>query len=263
MDNNENKSKQKKQTWNNWGGGAYKAEPMQERVVTPPEKLTGKKKWQHFWFYYKVHTIVAICILVFAAIMIVDAVTREKYDLTLVLATDNTTISEQETALAEILSQYASDYNGDGKVNIQIDVQNLPISDENANPQVFSAMQTRFAGEMAVGKISLYIMDQMLYDFYELEETMIDLSAEYPDAAGVDGDKFSLVDNVQTQHELLCTDYFKECFIMQRIPEYMAEYDKEKIKAQYANEREFLTNLITGNIVTPLPEASESADISE
>ena len=48
MENNENKSKQKKQTWNNWGGGAYKAEPMQERVVTPPEKLTGKKKWQHF-----------------------------------------------------------------------------------------------------------------------------------------------------------------------------------------------------------------------
>ncbi len=251
---------------NRWDNGsdyiaAQETVEDQKPETTEREKLTGKSRWENFWFYYKKHTIIGAIILVLLVVLVSESVNREQYDLTVILATKGTTITEQEDRIAELLSQYIEDYNGDGKVNVYVDVQNLPLDDAETSSEVFTAMQTRFAGEMAVGEKSIYIMDQTLYDYYELDGVFIDLSEKYPNAEGVDGDRFYL--NDLFAGEPLLSEYMPECFVLQRRPENMSGYKKDKIKAEYERESGFIDNLVNGRLLTPIERADgESSGVS-
>ena len=261
---NKAKSTQKSQTgdrWNNWGGRVEAEKESFESLGGQGEKepLTGKKKWENFWFYYRKHVIVAVIVLVIVGVSIYESLHQEKYDVTVVLATNGTTITEQEELIADIFSQYAEDYNGDGKVNVYVDVQNLPLDNPEENSELFTAMQTRFAGELAVGEKSLYIMDQRLYDYYELAGTFNELSEQYSGIEGVDGDRFWL--NELFADEPLLSEYMPECFIMQRDSQYMSGYKKDKIKAEYEIEKQFIDNVINGNILTPLEKTGEESSL--
>mgnify|MGYP004669183953 CR=1 FL=1 len=250
--------------WDNWNGRVNFDNEPPEKPAEPEkkEKLTGKKWWQNFWFYYKVHTIVAAIVLILVGVTIYESTHKEKYDLTVVLATNGTTITEQEELIAELLSQYVEDYNGDGKVNVYVDVQNLPLDDPEASSEMFTAMQTRFAGELAVGEKSIYIMDQTLYDYYEVAGSFNDLSEKYPGVDGIDGDKFSLA--WLFKGEPLLEEYMPECFLLERDSQYMTGYKKEKVQKDYECGERFIDNLINGNIVTPLKNADgESSLVSE
>ena len=253
MDNNSGN----KNRWNNWNGrvAAAQEQPEQKAEAAEPEKLTGKKWWENYWFYYKKHTIIGAIVLVLLAFILHDSLTREKFDVTVVYATSEATIAEQEEVIAEILKQYAADYNGDGKVTVEVDVESLPLNDELGS-ELFTAMQTRFAGEMAVGEKSIYIMDKTLYDYYDVAGAFEDLEERFPGVEGIDGDKYYI--NYLFDDEPLLGEFIPECFIMQRGSENMSGYKKKKIQKQYSNETEFFDNLVNGNIVNPRETSSEA-----
>ena len=72
-------------------------------------------------------------------------------------------------------------------------------------------------------------------------------------------DKFWL--NELFADEPLLSEYMPECFIMQRDSQYMSGYKKDKIKAEYEIEKQFIDNVINGNILTPLEKTGEESSL--
>lgn len=266
----QNKNTQKRK-YDNWSAAAYKSEPMQEPKERPaPEPLTPKQKRENFWFYYKYHVLIGIAVLVVIVTSIIEIVNRPKYDMKIVMVTDNTTTQSQEEALADFFEQYIYDYDGNGEVSIGFELQNLPLSgnidEDEDKAQMIEAMQTRFLAELSVGTLSVYVMDARIYEYYSLNDgTMRSLEEEYGDFENVRGDKFDIADVLPEEaahmsEYLYNTDIFKDCFICQRDPQYMNGYlRKDSVKKSFEQEKEFLNNLITNNIVSPKPTESESS----
>lgn len=97
-----------------------------------------QKKWDNYWYYYKWHTIAGIFVLIVLVVSISQCAKRPNYDTTIALVTTNAVMDTDQEALANCLSQYMPDVNGDGKhlvgldnmyigngQNMQVEVMNL------------------------------------------------------------------------------------------------------------------------------------------
>ncbi len=85
-------------------------------------KPKGFKKWvEHFWYYYKIHTIFLLVALITLAVCITQCSGRTNYDYQFILATSSVEmLPVQVKAMEKELLKYCTDQNGDGEVNIQL-----------------------------------------------------------------------------------------------------------------------------------------------
>ena len=70
------------------------------------------KRWEHYWNYYKVHTIVGAFVLILLIMLIKDVFFQEKPDLVVTVASTRYFTTESNEELSKVLSGYARDYNG-------------------------------------------------------------------------------------------------------------------------------------------------------
>lgn len=79
-----------------------------------------RQKLSNFWYYYKVHTIVAVVVIAILAVLFSQCAAKERYDYAVVL--NMATVVEEPTAdlLAGELAQFGEDLNGDGVVTVEV-----------------------------------------------------------------------------------------------------------------------------------------------
>lgn len=126
------------------------------------EKMPFKKKLENFWYYYKIHTIVAVFVIISLAILITQCASRVDADMTVIIASTTVNFTdEQETALEQKLSQYTDDINNDGKKVVE--VQKFYISDSPSDSQLNAALEQKFATVLASSDATIYILDDGYY----------------------------------------------------------------------------------------------------
>lgn len=229
----------------------------QKKEAKPKAKMTFSEWLDNYWYHYKIHTFLGALFLILLGIFIYDFVFAEKYDMTLSLAVKTYTFDEQRIEIEEYLKQFIDDYNGDGKKTIYVDMLNFPTDDPNHDAQMMVAMQTKFAGDLAVGERSLFFLDPEVAKSYEMEDVLLDLSERYPDCPYVDG---IYLDVSPLFADMEFMPYLENYYLTQRDSEYMDGYRrKDSVREMYEYETQLMDRLVEElNKLGPPEEASET-----
>lgn len=144
--------------------GEMKAPPKPSEVAIVPK--TPKEKWDNFWFQYKWYVIAITAVTVILAVLITQCATRTKYDLEVVYFTYTSVLDEQTNKIADYLTAYAEDINGDGEINVQ--VVNVSFSDKSGDSQYKYTMLTKLQAMIAGDENAiLYITDSESYKYLD------------------------------------------------------------------------------------------------
>ena len=138
-------------------------------------KLDRKKKWEYFWYYYKIHVYVAIFVLFLLVMTIRDCVQRVEPDIT--IAYVGTELHDKAlTHLEAMFSTLIEDLNNDKKSVVTI----VPVLDER---KLFVMVAVREAQLMFIRKAEFqqYASNGAFVPLDDLiAETAIDVAA-YPE----------------------------------------------------------------------------------
>ena len=141
------------------------------------------KRWEHYWNYYKIHTIIGGFLLVMGVMLIKDVFFREKVDLVITVASTGYFSEEASQELERCLNEYARDYYGNG--HKLVEMYDVTLStDVNADPQVVMANQTRLLAQFQNTDAAILLMDEEIYEYLGPDEEenlyagMVDLVGE-------------------------------------------------------------------------------------
>lgn len=97
--------------------------------------FSTKEKWSYFWYYYKVHTIVALLVILFGGYMIYEQVTNRDPLLSMVMLNVNTMQAQETDAdFDEFLNRYGYEVY-DGAVSCN---KALTIYKQEENKELYS-----------------------------------------------------------------------------------------------------------------------------
>lgn len=127
---------------------------------------TPHKKWDNFWYYHKVHVIIAILILAVVIFSVWSTLKTVHPDYTVGMITQQYYPEEAINTLQDQMQKYGSDLNGDGRTVVQIVQYYLaPVSSSNssgsamADPQVRVANQVKLEADISAGTSIIFITD--------------------------------------------------------------------------------------------------------
>ncbi len=128
---------------------------------------TPKKKWENFWYYHRLHILIAVVVAVVAGVMIRQSLQTVKPDYTVGLITQAVYPSADTDALQAAMQKYGKDLNGDGKVAVEV-VQYTVASSASAgtssglsgaDPQMQAAMQVKLTADLSTGTSMIFLTD--------------------------------------------------------------------------------------------------------
>ncbi len=114
-----------------------------------------RQRLGNFWYYYKVHTIVAVIVIAILAVLFSQCAAKESYDYAIVL--NMATVVEEPTAdlLAGELARFGEDLNGDGAVTIEM-INCTYGSNDNVRINQLGKLQAR----LTMPETVLFILDE-------------------------------------------------------------------------------------------------------
>ena len=126
------------------------------------EENGGFKHWfvNVFWYHYRWPLLVALVVVGIIAFIVVDSLKKERYDTTVVIATDYFVDEIELDALDEVLEPVVEDYDGNGKVNINYVL--LYVGDTELGRQ----NQERMYLYMCQEDVAFYLMSHSVSDVY-------------------------------------------------------------------------------------------------
>lgn len=152
-------------------------EEKQER-----EKLKGFKRVKNYVYHNRPFILVGLFFAVVFGYMLFDILSTEKPDIRVLFATSEN-YSMKMPLIEEAIENYVEDYNGNGKVHVDINYIQLDL-EGGGNPDYFAANQTKLIGELAVGKSMLLILDNKVAEYIQGDDNyaiMADLTDMFPD----------------------------------------------------------------------------------
>ncbi len=136
--------------------------------------MTFGQKIGHFWFYYKWHTIGVLFALFALTVCLVQCSSEAKADSTIGLYMDRQFTGSETDILAQVLSEYCEDTNGDGEVVVKVyDYSYL----ETQQDQLKQLNKEKIMSELTGGSCVMYITDDYQQKFFD--EHDIPLETEY------------------------------------------------------------------------------------
>lgn len=231
---------------------AEEKEQVYEKLHRAPVSIkpaTPKDKLSNYWYHYKWMTIIAVFVVVIAAFFIHDMVTKEKYDLEMMLIAADAYDYETLNQTFQSKTKYLDDWNQDGKTNIlvtnvEMDMDNV----DNADPNYHSAQVVKMSASFSDGTHMIYILDQKNYDMImdENGKGMFEDLSQYSDHENVDGDKYSLKNDPDLSG--LCKD--EELFLVIRSLKSHPKSDKESVQKDHKQQLAFVKNILNNHKVS-------------
>ncbi len=115
------------------------------------EKMTFKQKIEHFWFYYKWHTLIILFFVMVFAILITQMAEREDHDIKVLYAGPAIITDAESAEICAALEQLMpTDYDGDGTKRVALN--DLIIMNEDQLAAVYD--QGYSAYTLNMGKIN-------------------------------------------------------------------------------------------------------------
>lgn len=145
-----------------------KLKKMQSGEIEPEKKpsevavlpSTPKEKLKNFWYHYKIHTFIVLFLCFVLVIGVTHCARREEYDAKIVLYTNNYYHDAHMDTLAEYMTQYFTDINGDGKVLVQVincSYSTQGTYDSEYTQSLSTKLNSVLSGDTAV---QLFIVDE-------------------------------------------------------------------------------------------------------
>lgn len=180
------------------------------------------------WFYYKWHILIVLFFVTVFTVLIVQSVTKEKYDVRILYAGPAVLTDAQRDAAKDAFSQQIdADYNGDGKVSAEIfdiilmnndelkAMYDKGVSDYFLNPSVIKDNQETLSVNAMAGEYVIFLVDvdyyKNLHDngiFIPLDEMGITSGTRYDECSlylnSLDIAKFYTALNVFPADTLIC-----------------------------------------------------------
>lgn len=142
------------------------------------EENGGFKHWfvNVFWYHYRWPVLVAVVILGIILFITVDSLRRERYDTTVVIATDYYVDESKLDALNEVLEPVVEDLDGNGQVNIS-----YVVLYADPNNEVGRQNQERMYLYMTQEDVAMYLMSENISDGFTNPqlEYFVDEVAQY------------------------------------------------------------------------------------
>lgn len=141
---------------------------MADHIVKIKEVPKGKRL-AYFWDYYKIHTIVAIILLVSLVSILKSTVFRTKEDAFILIAGTQPLIEDRITNIKNTINSFDIDVNGDKKV--KVDLQNISFSndvndDQNmTDAQLEGTQMMKMAGVLSTGNYIIQIADENMTEY--------------------------------------------------------------------------------------------------
>lgn len=132
------------------------------------ELKTAKDKRANWWYYHKVHLVVAILAVAVVGSIVYSMVTKVNPDYTIALLTQNTYSTDVTDRLAEQLEAYADDRNHDGQVIVRVSA--YAIGTDSNDMQVQQANQVRFIGDTTSFESVIFLTDAESFEWLESED---------------------------------------------------------------------------------------------
>lgn len=152
---------------------------VHEEIREQQKKLKGqsfKAKMEYFWEYYKVHTLVAICAIIFIVMLIHDVTSTKPYGFYAVA------INSGASSAQDILEKEFEEYSGFDTTNYDcyIDTSqsyNLELIDE-----VTIAISQKIMANMAASDLDVMMADSRIFTHYANQETFLDLRTAFSES---------------------------------------------------------------------------------
>lgn len=205
-----------------------------------------EKKWENYWYHYKWETWIGIFLVLFVGLFIRDQLSKEKFDMNVVIVSEELVIQEDLDLLAQRLEQYVPDYDGDGVANVNVVDYAIPsvITSEEERDQL-SAGTTRFQVSMSDGENFLFIFDDANYEGFEAQQIATNLdgvSSEYvEESVKVMLDDTGLLKDCITMED-------RGMFLILRSTDGLmhgTDSKQEKVQNNFEHAKEVITNFLT------------------
>ncbi len=181
-----------------------------------------------FWFYYKWYILIALFFVTIFTVLIVQSVTKEKYDVRVLYAGPAVLSDAQRDAVRDaFLQQIDTDYNGDGKKTAELfdiilmnndelkAMYDSGVSDYFLNPSVIKDNQETLSVNAMAGDYVIFLIDVEYYKnlhdngvFIPLDEMGITSGVRHDECSlylnSLDIAKFYTAFNVFPADTLIC-----------------------------------------------------------
>ncbi len=142
------------------------------------------KKWEHYWFYYKWHTIIAAVAVILISFTIYSTVTKTRYDFHIDMLSRDMSMGIAESMADDLeKSGIIGDINGDGSVKVNASL--TPLSEQGGNSDIMQmqAIQTR----MLVGESTIMFVSKDFIEGYGEQGIFMDIT-DIADECGIPAD---------------------------------------------------------------------------
>ena len=132
------------------------------KLKTSIQENGGFQHWfvNVFWYHYKWPVLVSIAVVGIIAFITVDSLRKERYDTTVVIATEYSVDEEDLDALDAVLKPVVGDLDGNGRVNIYYALLYL------GNSELGRQNEERMYLYMVDETVALYLMSGEVSDAY-------------------------------------------------------------------------------------------------
>ncbi len=199
-------------------------------------KYTFKQKLSNFVYHYKIGIIAAIIIIPIAAFLTYDILSKENPDITIMVVAQDSVLEASTEKLAEILTPYCDDYNGDGKTVVSV-LYAPTYTDETSDAEMYSgqATQARVIAEFQSDNVVMMISSDAAIKHLGIEEGIFeDMTAMYPDDENATEVGYNLL-GTKLYEQLGYTEKPEGLYMSLRIPKSGFGLNYEKFTENYDN----------------------------
>ena len=171
-------------------------EPKKVSGFGEPVKYESKNKiiawFKNYWYYYKIPIYITAVLLFFGIWIIHDVTSKNETDFHLYTVTNFMLTDEWVAPITDIVEEYATDIDGDGKTNVYQTYLNL--ASEPADELQIAAYQ-KIMVVFADETITLMLVDEPVYKYLKASEALAPLSEFGLDGMGVDDYRIRATDS--------------------------------------------------------------------
>lgn len=204
--------------------------------MSKTDGMTFLQKVDYYWYYYKWHALVIVCLLIALTATVVSCVNKVEPDLRVLLVSDVAIGEEDKQTFIKTYSQFIEDVNDDGKKHMTISlIQFSNFTSSTMNPELESASEVKLRAELMSGDAQLIIFKDNITEYLEGFGTFADLS-KYDNDKGY----FTLDDDDKQLLDLTSGDYH----VCVRVTSAKATEEQGEALKMYDNAYTVLENMI-------------------
>lgn len=215
-------------------------------VITKEKREEFRRKWDNYWYHYKWHTWAAVFIACCMLMYIGDLLRKKDYDINVAYISRSYTNFDEDAIFEKRVAEYVPDYNGDGESTVKFynyAIPESPRSQEEFDQQM--AMLARARVELTDGNTFIFIVDDDIYDYFEMDDGTSDIDYMQSDRI-VEKRRFMLEGHELTEGLMIDdNDVFIVFRSMVGFKEGSSKYEKADKKREQS--KEVLENIVNGN----------------